>query len=102
MVTSVSADAPIDGSERLLTEGWQFLMTSPGLIAGPEGLPETGWIQAAVPGTVALSLRAVGRFPLDSPQDFDALDTWVRCRFERPACAEGARLRLCFDGLATL
>ena len=102
MPTSISADAPLGGSETVLTEGWELLLTRPGLVDVPERLPESGFVPALVPGTVASALRALGRSPLDSPQDFDAQDAWYRCRLDRPPVTEGTRLRLCFDGLASL
>lgn len=102
MATSIAVNAPLGGAEHRISEGWELLLTPPGLFETPAGLPETGFVSAPVPGTVASALRALGRSPLDSPQDLDAQDAWYRCRFDRPAVTRGARVRLCFDGLASL
>jgi beta-mannosidase len=65
--------------------------------------PQPQWLPAAVPGTVASSLRNAGQWSLESPpRAFDAEEWWYRRRFDAPPRATGERLILGFDGLATL
>ena len=76
--------------------GWELVGTAPGAVAGPEGLPASGWRPALVPGTVA---QAVGA-DLDAPGDLDGQDWWYRGTLR--VAKAGARWRLAFEGLATL
>ncbi len=99
---SHDADAPLVSVARALTQGWELLLTRPGLLDSPSRLPEGGFLPAIVPGTVAAALRAQGHSPLDAPQDLDSQDAWYRCRFEQPPLPAGARARLRFEGLATV
>jgi beta-mannosidase len=55
------------------------------------------WFAAAVPGTVASALRALGQWNHQTPPDLDAQDWWYRSTF---TTAEPGTL--CFDGLASL
>jgi beta-mannosidase len=81
-----------------LTDGWSLAPTEPGACASPADLADhLEWQPAMVPGTVAVS---VGPDDLDRHEDYDASDWWYRCRVAAPA-GEG-RVRLRFDGLATL
>ena len=59
---------------------------------------EANWIPARVPATVAQNLNA----DFDTIGRYDADDWWYRCRFSVPSAAAGERLRLRFDGLATI
>ena len=75
--------------------------TEAGTVAAPDDLPlDLGWSPAVVPGTVA---AAVGPDDPDAHADYDARDWWYARTLGPPApVAEGERLRLRFDGLATL
>lgn len=81
-------------TERLLTAGWQRVSVQPGTASDPSGLPENGWGAATVPGTVI----ADGL----EPSDAIGRDHWYRCQFAATPVDLGTRVRLCFDGLATL
>ena len=83
------------GHERtVLADDWEFA-------AGET--PGREWRRAQVPGTVASSLRSLGSWSLDDPpRDFDADDWWYRLRFNAVPAADGERLVLGFEGLATL
>jgi beta-mannosidase len=73
-----------------LSEGWEL-----------KSAADSDWTAAIVPGTVAQSLKAAGKWTLSSARDFDAEEWQYRLRFEAKPAA-GERLILCFDGLATL
>jgi beta-mannosidase len=88
------SEPPFGAGALLLDSGWHCLSTPAGAVATPAGLPETGWIEAAVPGTVAGARRAAG---LDASGDQHAQDHWFRLEVELPP---GARLDCA--GLATL
>lgn len=78
-----------------LAGGWELALTAPGaLSAPPEGAE---WLPAIVPGTVAFSLAAIGRWSLDRPEPLADKDVWYRCRLP----GEGP-CRLVFEGLATI
>ena len=83
-----------------LHDGWQLARTAPDACADPAELARQPleWRDAVVPGTVA---AALGADP-DRPADYDAHDWWYRVRFSAPPRPREARLRLRFDGLATL
>src|SRR5262245_19603375 len=88
-----------------LDEGWQIRAAAPGALDGPAAVPDTGWLPARAPSTVAAALRAAGAWSLDAPaRRFDAEDWWWRTRFARPASTgpEATETVLGFDGLATL
>jgi beta-mannosidase len=71
----------------------------------PGGLGDAGltWWPAAVPGTVAASLRATGRWSLDAPaRPFDSEEWWYRVRFPAEPVNGAERVVLGLDGLATL
>lgn len=92
---------------RALTDGWQLTELSPGTEPGPAGPRDletlaTPWLPALVPGTVASSLRAAGRFSLETPKNFDASEYWYRTRFDAAEARPGEALRLSLAGLATL
>ncbi len=86
-----------------LSSGWSLASTTPDQFneaAELAGAP-LDWRPAIVPGTVA---QAIGPSDLDGHEEYDARDWWYRCSFalpkgERPT---GTRVRLRFDGLATL
>ncbi len=81
--------------------GWQLARCAPGLLTNEalgfdDGAGATlDWRAATVPGTVAESLH----HDLDQVGHYDAHDWWYRCAFARPTAA---RVRVRFDGLATL
>jgi beta-mannosidase len=98
IATGLPAGAISTTKSAELTEGWTITSTEPGACATPAGLSEAlVWSPAVVPGTVALS---VGPDDPDRHDDYDASDWWYRCRVPTPA-GQG-RVRLRFDGLATL
>jgi beta-mannosidase len=82
---------------------WFFCASPPGAILRPEQLEEAKleWLPAVVPGTVAMALRAAGRWELDRPLNADDHDWWYRTEFAAPASRE-RHCRLVLDGLATL
>ncbi|HUP31189.1 MAG TPA: hypothetical protein VM122_13505, partial [Usitatibacter sp.] len=83
-----------------LTAGWQLARTAAGAFASPAQLPAAAleWREARVPGTVASSLHK----DVSEAGRYDADDYWYRVTFVTPRDSAGARLRLRFDGLATL
>jgi beta-mannosidase len=85
-----------------LEAGWSLASTDAGRVARPGEIDGTGleWRDAVVPGTVAMALGPSD--DLDGHQDYDALDWWYRCVFAAPPRQGGERVRLRFDGLATL
>ncbi|MEW5755214.1 MAG: glycoside hydrolase family 2 protein [Pseudomonadota bacterium] len=87
-----------------LSDGWSLLQTAPAEIHDPAQLPSaTGaWLDAIVPGTVAQSWQAAGRWDFETRVDFDAHDWWYRCTFKRAHQAHAKPLVLSFDGLATV
>jgi beta-mannosidase len=92
-------------ARQLLTHGWELCSTAPGEYADPLALERHShqWLAASVPGTVAASLRAAGRWTLDDvARRFDAEDWWYRIRFDVPGAADPAGATLEFEGLATL
>lgn len=82
-------------NEGALPAVWSLLGTAAGAVGTPADLPGGGWVEAAVPGTVASALN----LPLGGGPDLDAQDWWYRCAVEVPA---GGPWRLRFEGLATL
>jgi beta-mannosidase len=83
-----------------LTTGWSLAGTPPGTWGSPgDAAEEPCWRPAVVPGTVA---RAIGPHDLDAHPRYDASDWWYRCRVPASAVDDGARVRLRFEGLATL
>ncbi|MEM5437252.1 glycosyl hydrolase 2 galactose-binding domain-containing protein [Paraburkholderia diazotrophica] len=80
-----------------LAHGWQCVTTTPGACATPADLPESGWLPAQVPGTVASAWRAAGLLDIERARAFAYDDHWYRLRL---AGRGVQRLRL--HGLATL
>ncbi|WID99174.1 glycoside hydrolase family 2 protein [Bosea vestrisii] len=79
-------------------EGWSWLATAAYAAATPADLPEGGdWREAAVPGTVAGTLRSLGRLDDASVNAIGQQDHWYRTRLTQPL---NGRLR--FEGLATV
>lgn len=78
--------------------GWSWLASPADAVATPADLPETGdWQEAVVPGTVAGTLRALGRLDEASASAIGQQDHWYRTRL-----AEALNGRLRFEGLATV
>ena len=74
--------------------------TAPGAVSGPADLPGDAldWHPAVVPGTVAGAIHA----DINLPGPYDDSDWWYRLEFAASPVAGSERLRLCFEGLATL
>ncbi|MFC5392099.1 glycosyl hydrolase 2 galactose-binding domain-containing protein [Bosea vestrisii] len=86
------------GERTLPLSGWSWLATPADAAATPADLPEAGdWQEAAVPGTVAGTLRALGRLDDASAEAIGRQDHWYRTRLTEPL---NGRLR--FEGLATV
>ncbi len=78
--------------------GWSWLATAADAAATPADLSEgDDWQEAAVPGTVAGTLRALGRLDDASANAIGQQDHWYRTRLTEPL---NGRLR--FEGLATV
>ncbi|MEK6749612.1 MAG: glycoside hydrolase family 2 protein [Pseudomonadota bacterium] len=92
--TPYATEAPLHAS-------WRLAATAPHAVADAYALDSASldWLPALVPGTVAQSLQATGRWRLGQEMDFDAQDWWYVGTFSAVA-HPGARLR--FEGLATL
>jgi beta-mannosidase len=78
----------------------------PGAAADPAALDALAprWLPATVPGTVASALRAAGTSlaAIGAPARLDGADWWFRRPFVVQAAADGERLFLALDGLATV
>jgi len=89
---------PIDASRRALDAGWRMASTAPGAWGTPADLdPAAEWLDALVPGTVAATLRAHGRWFEDAPVPLHDQDHWYRTTL-----GVAGRRRLRFEGLATV
>lgn len=76
---------------------WSWLATAAAAVAAPADLPREGdWQEAAVPGTVAGILRALGRLADSTAEAIDQQDHWYRTRLDRALSGE---IRL--EGLAS-
>ena len=90
---------------RRLEQGWEVAALDPDRSFTPSELDGAGtFLPAAVPGTAAGALRAVGLWDFDRPRDFDACDWWYRTRFshERDDAGASALTLLRLEGLATV
>ncbi|RXT54644.1 hypothetical protein B6S44_13495 [Bosea sp. Tri-44] len=77
---------------------WSWLATQADAAATPADLPVEGeWQDAAVPGTVAGTLRSLGRLDDASANAIGQQDHWYRTRLPKPFSG-----RLRFEGLATV
>ncbi|AZO80160.1 MULTISPECIES: glycoside hydrolase family 2 protein [unclassified Bosea (in: a-proteobacteria)] len=86
------------GERALPLEGWSWLATMADVAAAPADLPKNGdWQDAAVPGTVAGTLRSLGRLDDASANAIGQQDHWYRTQLTEPL---NGRLR--FEGLATV
>lgn len=83
-----------------LDSGWRLARSAPGACADVHAIDRlaASWVSAQVPATIAQSLNA----DFDTIGRYDAEDWWYRCRFPATNAAPGERLRLRFDGIATL
>ena len=89
---------PIDASRHALSAGWRMASTASGAWATPADIdPAAEWLAATVPGTVAETLRAHGRWSETAPTPLHDRDHWYRVTL-----AVAGRRRLRFDGLATV
>ncbi|WP_293810431.1 glycoside hydrolase family 2 protein [uncultured Bosea sp.] len=77
--------------------GWSWLATPADAVAAPADLPDDGWQAATVPGTVAGTLRSIGRLDDASAAAIGQQDHWYRMRLAEPLSG-----RLRFEGLATV
>jgi beta-mannosidase len=77
---------------------WSLASSAAGQWATPADIPSDGiaWLPAIVPGTVARSLRALGRWSLDAPTPLHDRDHWYRCRLTETGLRD-----LHLEGLAT-
>jgi beta-mannosidase len=92
-LTSVAAE---------LSTGWEVAGTAPDACPDPGELDRLDWLPAQVPGTAASALRAAGRWDPGDRRDFDAEDWWFRTSFDAEPAADGERLMLALDGIATV
>lgn len=72
--------------------------------AGQSKVPsDSAWTPIETLAPVAEALRALEQWSLDqAPRRFDAQDWWYRLQFDALPTAEGARVMLGLDGLATI
>lgn len=86
------------GERVLPLGGWSWLATPADAVTNPADLPERGDSQeAAVPGTVAGTLRSLGRLDDAGANAIGQQDHWYRTRLTEPLSG-----RLRFEGLATV
>ena len=87
-----------------ITSGWEFAGVPSGTVSSAEHLNASSldWLPAVVPGTVAQSLEAAGRWCIDSNTDLDELDWWYRVSLPSLPEDENSSRVLRFSGLATL
>ena len=95
---------PVGPVDVLAGSEWSCTSSPPGALSDPGDHADLGrrWIAAAVPGTVAGALRAVGASEV-AQERLDGQDWWFRCRFSGPdrvSAPHGWMLEC--DGLATV
>ncbi|MEI8146084.1 MAG: glycoside hydrolase family 2 protein, partial [Alphaproteobacteria bacterium] len=79
-------------------EDWFLCLVAPEAAETPDQLPQIiDWFPAQVPGTVAASLAALGRWQRDQPSPLHDHDVWYRCHFTTDAPS-----RIHFAGLASI
>ena len=95
----------VSGQSVELCASWELCATAPEAFADPVALAAASptWLPAAVPSTVASTLRASGAYSLDgSVRRFDAEEFWYRTRFRcAPPESDEAVVLVC-EGLATV
>lgn len=82
-----------------LRDGWHLVAAEEGAHPDPVSVDWNGSAPGVVPGTVA---QAVGPADLDAHDNYDAHDWFYRTTVTTAPAGAGERLRLRFDGLATL
>ena len=93
----------VDGHDaRDLSEGWQAARCAPDLHSEPGGADGLDWLPARVPGTAALAFQDAGVWRCGEPYEFDGEDWWFRTSFEAEPQADGERVWLRMDGIATV
>lgn len=86
-----------------LQANWLICAAPPSHAGSPAPPQGSAWIPIADLMPVAAALRELKQWTIDDPaRRFDAQDWWYKVRFDAPARAEGERLVLGFDGLATV
>lgn len=84
---------------------WSCISTQPGSVQHPRELEACGSnaFPAIVPGTVAGTLHAAGKWSHEHPPEIDTQDWWYRTTIDVSSLVEtDERQFLCFDGLASL
>jgi beta-mannosidase len=93
----------VDGHDvRELHDGWQVAAATPDEREDPRSLDGLEWTPAVVPGTVAGSLLAAGRWRSGESAELDERDWWFRARFEAQPAGEAEQVVLALDGIATV
>jgi beta-mannosidase len=97
------ARARVAGHEREeIAGGWEVARCAPDACEDPRAAAALDWLPATVPGTAAAALREAGAWRPGDDLDFDAEDWWFRTRLDAAPAAAGERVRLRFDGIATV
>ncbi len=105
MTTAADTLNPSTGRTGKFSFGpWSCCARAPGEITHPDQLDafDLDGFPALVPGTVAASLQAAGKWDLTQTLDADAKDWWYRSTFNGTSTDHNRPCFLCFDGLATL
>ena len=81
---------------------WECCAQTPGIITRPDqfATANSDWLPAAVPGTVANTLRAAGRWDMQRPTHIDSQDWWYRSTFKVAAEALGGKAEI--DGFSAV
>jgi len=101
----MGGDSQADAIVRHGTLGpWRCCSHPPGTIADTVQLqePNSNWLPATVPSTVASTLASNGQWSFEHPPEIDAQDWWFQTTFEATPGTNQHPAHLAFDGLATL